>query len=1721
VHADSQTLTPNGSPLGDTDNWSAIGSPTLLECVDDWDNTDYVMSDAFGPWYLVYPMDDVAAGSGYDVRIEVKVKAGAVTQFRFMLQNLAEAKRYSSSFTPGTAWVVKDYTWPLSPFTSTEWTQSEINSLLAGFQYQSGEKIEIGALRLYVTYTPPPPPVAGSPSPSNGAIEVPLSQSLSWGVVPGATSYDIYFGTFTGPPFQINQPGASWTPAGLSSYTTYYWRIDAKNAGGTTTGLEWSFRTTDNVNPLVEGSHLQNVSYHMADDGHAYTAAGAIPAGTVTTFVDYNSITEANPEKTTFVIMKEVAGGSVQYLASTETRDEDTVTPIPFAFNTTEINGAYRIFGRVQHRDKSDNFHTSESPYYHVKPYTPQAPTVSTIPGNYTSLTVDVNPHTSEHADVPYHISCTTLGKSVHPNGSLLDGAWFYTDSEYGTVTVLGLQPSTEYTFQVLSHNYYDPTLSDFSPTASATTDTPPPVADFVATPTSGDAPLVVSFADASTGTITSWEWDFDYDFTVDSFSQNDTHVYNFPGVYSVKLTVSGPGGDDEEIKTDYITVFSGPPQITFLNCWDSAGKSVQYDNDTWHSSGSVYFEFGNDSQCDVFQYYWGTDAAGVPIQTMGYNPSIPGGSFEQFASGDGNWYCRVRANRGASSGPISTFVFKLDSTPPVTIIQFPEDGSYVNSVPSFYGNSVDSGCGLSNVQISLRRVSTSSYWDGTDYTSPSEIWHDAAVSSPTWSYSDGDLYFSSGQDYVLRAKGSDNVGNWGTPVSSTFTYDTIPPMAPDPCYCEDRINPSEVAVDTPGFIGFNEMEDILLSHIQVGDSPDLDGDVIILWDSGLLSTPTPVGQNTSEIGYNGSPLSPNVSYYWRMAFIDRAGNVSNWSVVQQFSLAPQNIYVDGASGDDAYNGLTWGTAVKTIQKGIDLAVDGVTTVWVADGTYTGTGNKNLNLGGKAITVKSDGGPESCIIDCESSGRAFNFFNSESHSTVIEGFTIQNGNVGGDNGGGIRLYGSEPKFYACIIKLCSATYGGGVYAEGIGESPYFINCVIGNNSATSNGGGLCNIRCNIYVKFCVIVNNEAAVYGGGICVDAFAYTYPSNSIIQFNNAGTDGNQIYQIDWDSEMELYYTAYSNGTNDVGGNGYFAEVTGCIVDSDPLFTDLASLNLRLLNGSPCIDAGCNAYISGDITGDICGNPRVWGSSVDIGCYETDPVPSAPTALLTNGRSNPVSVGDSEIRFSAIYSDSGLPTFGNTAWVQVDNDSGFTSTCWDSGWLDGTGVQIPSGNRSPGIFYEGEALIPGMTYYWRIRFGNELGQEGDWSIEEAYFKLAQYTVNLENAGWHLLEIPCYTGTQTVQELLGDDLGIIWIWRYSEAARKWIQVGAGETFQNGVGYFAWCKNPGEVAGFNGEGITGATDPVLLSWTNTASFGNDGWNLVRHPYPKALSWSSYAILQNCETTYWHPWNGDEYLLYDKELGGCASGTLPPGASFWVHANGSNSQITFIEPPSAAPQLLPPPVLNWKVRFEANTGAYRDTQSYIGARHGALLNHDQYDILKIRSYSLQYIRVFFDHPEWGVYSGPYAFDTQPFPAEGGTLSWKMKVHATDANGTVNLSWHLPEELLYGWRFHIRDDYEGIVRDMTLFDSHQYPAGGADTREFTVTATQFRASLLGDADLDGTVTETDAALCARAEHGIDTLTPEQRYVSDLNGDGRTDIFDALLILRRIKGYFPHNP
>ena len=61
-----------------------------------------------------------------------------------------------------------------------------------------------------------------------------------------------------------------------------------------------------------------------------------------------------------------------------------------------------------------------------------------------------------------------------------------------------------------------------------------------------------------------------------------------------------------------------------------------------------------------------------------------------------------------------------------------------------------------------------------------------------------------------------------------------------------------------------------------------------------------------------------------------------------------------------------------TIQAAIDEA-EQYDTVLLAEGTHRGPGNRDVDFRGKSILVHGEGGPESCIIDCEGQGRGFYF----------------------------------------------------------------------------------------------------------------------------------------------------------------------------------------------------------------------------------------------------------------------------------------------------------------------------------------------------------------------------------------------------------------------------------------------------------------------------------------------------------------------------------------------------------------------------------------------------------------------------------------------------------------------------------------------------------------------------------------------------------------------------
>jgi PKD repeat protein len=189
---------------------------------------------------------------------------------------------------------------------------------------------------------------------------------------------------------------------------------------------------------------------------------------------------------------------------------------------------------------------------------------------------------------------------SADVDGTIASYAWNFGNGQNATGVV---PPAATYTFP----GTYTVTLTvtdNKGATGTATqtiTVTPPPnqspTGNITATPTTGNAPLLVQLSSAGSsdpdGAITGYSWNFGNGST--STSPNPSAIYNTPGVYTVQLTVTDNQGATS-VRSQTITVnpanqapvpvisanvFSGPSPLTVsfngANSNDPDGSIVSY----------------------------------------------------------------------------------------------------------------------------------------------------------------------------------------------------------------------------------------------------------------------------------------------------------------------------------------------------------------------------------------------------------------------------------------------------------------------------------------------------------------------------------------------------------------------------------------------------------------------------------------------------------------------------------------------------------------------------------------------------------------------------------------------------------------------------------------------------------------------------------------------------------------------------------------------------------------------------------------------------------------------------------------------------------------------------------------------------------------------------------------------------------------------------------------
>ena len=113
----------------------------------------------------------------------------------------------------------------------------------------------------------------------------------------------------------------------------------------------------------------------------------------------------------------------------------------------------------------------------------------------------------------------------------------------------------------------------------------------FTAKPTTGNAPLFVTFTDSSYGNPTAWNWDFGDGTT--SAVQNPTHSFNTAGLYKVTLTVTRGSESDSSTQTMNAggvpdANFTATPRIAAVN------EKIQFTDTSLYSPTKWTWDFGD-----------------------------------------------------------------------------------------------------------------------------------------------------------------------------------------------------------------------------------------------------------------------------------------------------------------------------------------------------------------------------------------------------------------------------------------------------------------------------------------------------------------------------------------------------------------------------------------------------------------------------------------------------------------------------------------------------------------------------------------------------------------------------------------------------------------------------------------------------------------------------------------------------------------------------------------------------------------------------------------------------------------------------------------------------------------------------------------------------------------------------------------------------------------------
>ena len=269
--------------------------------------------------------------------------------------------------------------------------------------------------------------------------------------------------------------------------------------------------------------------------------------------------------------------------------------------------------------------------------------------------------------------------------------------------------------------------------------------------------------------------------------------------------------------------------------------------------------------------------------------------------------------------------------------------------------------------------------------------------------------------------------------------------------------------------------------------------------------------------------------------------------------------YVNQNNTSPVQNGLSWATALTTLQEGIETARRNFGgEVWVAAGVYDEARENEGTLqlrsgvevfggfsGNENARNQRDWETHLTIIDgsVATEGAPAAHVLTGANNSRLDGFIIRGGR--GAFGAGMINAETAPIVANCVFTDNEAASFGGALINVDNANGQFLNCRFEGNSALDSGGAVANSNASPLFRDCVFLENTAAGSGGAL------FNTPGSSPVlegcEFRlNVAVNGGAIFSDQADPFIERCYF-FDNEAERFGGaifNSGLAE--GIIVNS-----------------------------------------------------------------------------------------------------------------------------------------------------------------------------------------------------------------------------------------------------------------------------------------------------------------------------------------------------------------------------------------------------------------------------------------------------------------------------------------------------------------------------------------------------------------------------------------------